>query len=286
MILAIVLASTTAILKSAERVVHRYVLADEDSVSYAFVYQLLAAIYLIPFALSATEFPTSLEQWAYIIISSLLWSLIAYFGFKAYSHLEVSIKSPINKSRVIMSFILAIVILKETLTVSKVLGVTLIFIGILVVSYKKRKKFGSLTEPGVIYTLLSALFTSFVLIIDSVGSKLTDPGVYAFFVYLIPAIFLFIPAMKKKKQIKKILTNRFNITSLSVFLGAISYYLIILAFQYGEASVVIPISEASFIFSVLGGIIILKERKNIKRKLIGSGIIFIGTILVALSAIL
>lgn len=59
----------------------------------------------------------------------------------------------------------------------------------------------------------------------------------------------------------------------------VSSYLLLLALRGGEVSKVNAVYQGMLIFSVLAGIIILKERQDIFKKLLGSIITLTGVIL-------
>lgn len=279
--IGIIYALISAFSKGSERIVHRYILADEDSLSYAFIWHVLTSLIFLPFFIIEFSLPTQGLAWVLVIISSVLWTLVAYFGFKAYSTLEVSVKVPIGQSRLLFALLLSVVFLKEVLTIEKILGTILVFIGLIIIKYKKGKKFGLLKDKGVIYTLISSLLTAVVLLIDKFSGQFFNPVVYSFLVYFLPAIIISPFVLKKKKEIKSILKKRFSATLGATVLGSGYYYFLLRAYQHAEASVVIPIVELGTVFAVIGGIIFLKERKNILRKVIASLLVIVGALLLS-----
>ena len=279
--LGIFFAILSAIFKGFEKVLHRYILVKEDSLSYAFIWHITSSIFLLPIFLIEFKFPEQYFAWFLIIISSVLWATVAYTGFKAYSLLDVSIKTPIGKSKILFVLLLSIIFLKETLTLEKVLGTTLIFCGIIFLTYKKGKQFGNLRDQGVQLTLLSSFLMSIVLLIDKYATNFFNPGMYSFLVFFLPAIIIFPFIIKRKTELKSILTNRFKATVLTVLLGTTSYYLLLRAFKFEEASVVIPIIEMSTLIAVFGGIKYLKEETEIAKKIIAAIIVILGAILLS-----
>ena len=279
--LGIFFAILSAIFKGFEKVLHRYILVKEDSLSYAFVWHITSSIFLLPIFLIEFKFPEQHFAWFLIIISSVLWATVAYTGFKAYSLLDVSIKTPIGKSKILFVLLLSVIFLKETLTLEKVLGTTLIFCGIIFLTYKKGKQFGNLRDQGVQLTLLSSFLMSIVLLIDKYATNFFNPGMYSFLVFFLPAIIIFPFIIKRKTELKSILTNRFKATVLTVLLGTTYYYLLLRAFKFEEVSVVIPIIEMSTLIAVFGGIKYLKEGTEIAKKIIAAIIIILGAILLS-----
>ena len=281
MSIAITLALSSALLKATQKVLHRYVLTTEDSLAYAFVWHALSTIMFLPFFAIEFAMPSNNKVFGLVVISSAIWPIVAYTGFKAYKHLEVSIKTPISKSKIIFALIFAVLFLKETLNIEKIIGTILIFIGIVVISYKHKSKFGSFKDKGVQLTLISSLLMATALLIDKFASAFFNPGMYSFMVFGLPTIFL-LPFMRNKgPHIKSIFKNKFSATLSTMVLGSAAYYLLLWAFKHAEASVIIPIVELGTIFAVLGGIFFLGEKKDITKKLIASGIVILGAVLIS-----
>ncbi|HIH11185.1 TPA: EamA family transporter, partial [Candidatus Woesearchaeota archaeon] len=223
--LGIVFAILSSGSKGLEKIAHRYVLANEDSVSYAFVWNLLSSLLFLPLFILEFNLPQEPWTWSLVLISSTLWALVSYFGFKAYSSLEVSLKEPIGKSKIFFVLFLSVLFLRESLTVEKVIGTLLIFGGVILVTYHQRKRFGSFRDKGVIYTLISAFLSAVVLLVDKYGMMFFKPEMYSFLVYFIPAVILFPLVIRKKLELKSIVQQRFGATIMAVVLGS-SYYLI------------------------------------------------------------
>ncbi len=279
--IGIILAVLAAISKGFEKVINRLILIKEDSLSYAFIWQLLSSIFFLPLFIKDFKIPEQGSAWILVIISSVLWSLVAYTGFKAHSKLEVSIKPIISKSKLLFVLLLSIIFLKETLTIEKIIGTTLIFTGIVILTYKKGRKFHSLREKGVQLTILSAFLTASVLIIDKYSTNYFNAGTYSFLVYFIPAIILTPFIINKKQELKSILKNNYKTTITAVLLGAANYYLMLKAFKLEDASIVVPIIELSTLIAVFGGIKYLKEKKEISKKIIAATIVIIGAIIIS-----
>ncbi len=277
----IIFAALSALSKGFEKVLHRFILIREDSLSYAFVWHILTAIFFLPLFIIEFNLPKQSFAWLLIIISSALWSIIAYVGFKAYSYLEVSIKTPIGKSRMLFVLLLSVIFLKETLTLKKILGTFLIFTGIVILTYKRGKRFGSLKEKGVQLTFLSAFLTSVVWLVDKYATNFFNPGMYSFLVYFVPSTMLFPFVLRKKQELKSLLKFRSSAIIFTVILGAAHYYLILRAFKLTEASIVVPIVELSTLIAVFSGIKFLKESKEVSKKIIAAIIVILGAVLLA-----
>jgi glucose uptake protein len=278
--LGIIFAIFSSLTQGVKKLLHRSVLANEDSLSYAFVYQTLSALLLVPFLFFDFKIP-NVMSWHILLVlfSAILWTLIAYFGFKSYSRLDVSIKTIFGESKVLFTFILSIIILREVVTLTKFLGVFLVFVGILIISHKKGEKWGHLKDKGVIYSLIASFLTAVVVIVDKYAQTYYSTTTYSFLVYLLPAIF-FIPfVISKGKEVKSIMKNSFWQILVAAVLSTVSYYLMLKAFTLADASIVYTITRASILITIIGGIIFLKEKEDMLKRLLVGVIILAGVLL-------
>jgi drug/metabolite transporter (DMT)-like permease len=279
--LGIVFALSSALAAGIEKILHRFVCAREDSLSYAFIWHLLSGILLLPIFILEFKLPSEPSAWNLVLVSSLLWTIVAYIGFKAYSYLDVSVLSPIVKSKLFFVLFFSAIFLRESLSVGKIVGTVLIFIGVMIISYKRRSGLKDLKRKGVLLVLASSLTISVALLIDKYATNFFNLGMYSFLVYSIPVVLLIPFVANKKAEIKSVIRNRFPATLATVLLGTTYYYLMLRAFRLAEASIVVPIVQSSTIIAVLGGIIFLKERTDIPKKVLAALIVIAGALLVS-----
>ncbi len=276
----IIFAALSALTSGFESVLHRYVLVKEDSISYAFVWHFLISLLFLPLFLIEFKLPLQASAWSLVIASSIFWASAALLGFKAYSHIEVSKKSPIGKVKILFAFLLAVIFLHESLTVAKALGIAAIFLGLVVLTYKKATGINELKSKGALLTIASAFLISCALLVDKFATAYFSTGTYAFLVYALPAV-MFAPfALRRQTELKSIVNNKFSATLAAAVFAAASYYLILNAFKLAEASVVIPIAELSTLVTVAGGVLVLREKMEV-RKIAAAVIVIVGALLVS-----
>lgn len=280
--LGIILAVIAAFTNGFEKIAHKYILTREDTLSYAFVWHILSSLFFLPFFIIEFSIPENNFSWLLVIISGFLWASVAYTGFHAYKYLDVSVKIPFTKSfRVIFVLLFSVIFLKESLSFEKIFGTLLIFLGIILLAYKNKSSSESTSKKGFLLALYSTFIVSIVLLVDKYAMRFFSPGMYSFMVYSVPLLFLIPFMFRKKSELKSVLNNSFKATIISVILSSVTYYLILHAFRLEEASVVIPIMQLSILISVFGGILILKEKKDIPRKLFAAILVIFGAILIS-----
>jgi len=272
-----------AVSSGAEKLLRRHVLIKEDSLCYAFAFGLFAAIILLPVFIFGFQAPTHNLAWLLLILSGSIWTVFSLLQFKAYSYLEASIASPISRVKLFFVLILGVIFLNETISLGKVAGTLLIFIGIVVLSYKKNVKRPHIEKKGIALIILSTMLISVALLIDKYALNFFTVATYTAPIYLMKPILLIPWVMKRKHHIKSIFKQSLIAVFATSALSVGYYYLTLMAFKQAEASAIVPITEMSTLFAVIGGIVILKERTFITRKLIAATIVVFGAILVALA---
>jgi uncharacterized membrane protein len=118
--------------------------------------------------------------------------------------------------------------------------------------------------------------------IDKYVLNFMQPGLYQVIGYILPALLtvLFIPGtIANIKPILKPSKSRLNSILSSFLLAAATFSYFYSYRSGGEISKVGPISQSSVILTVVLGIIFLKEKQNLKNKLIGAMIVCIGVVL-------
>ncbi len=283
--IGIIYALIASISQGINQIFHKTIVNKEDALSYGFALNMLGAILFIPFAITHLEFPESKLAWALLLLSSLIWALVTYFSFLAYKYLDVGSKAPSAKAaKLIIVMILSVVILKEQITLLKSIGFILIILALVMVTYNHKLKIFEIKNKGVRYTFLSSSLAGVALLIDKYETAYFNTNMYAFLLYLLPALFLLPFLFNSKKEMKSLIKNKYGFLIGATLLSMSYYYFILLAFKTENASIVIPLIEASTFFAVIFSIIFLKERERIFQKILATIIVIIGAVLISLSA--
>lgn len=261
-----------------KRILHRVIMIDESPYSYALIENILTSFVFIPILITEFTIPSGIFPWLLVLFSSFIWTIIALVGFNAYKFTPISLKEPISQSRLIFLLILSIILLSEIITFRKILGTLIIFIGIIILTYHKKRIFGRLSDKGVQLTFISAFLFAFVNIIDKTAMRYFTAGMFGFLVYLIPGLLLLLFIKKRTVQTKKLIKNKWNFILFVIILGAVFYYSKLKAYTLADVSLVFPIIRMGTLISVLGGILFLNEKEEIFKKVLSSVIIMIGVI--------
>ena len=252
---------------------NKIVMIKEDPYVFAFIENFIATLLFIPVFLTAKA-PTNNIVYLFILISSIIWVLIVVIGNYSYKYTEVSLRAPISQVRILFLLLMSTLFLSEKLTLNKGIGTLLIFSGLVILRFKKGKL--DFKHKGIQLTMLTAFLVALVAIFDKLALNNANPEFVSFFVYLIPASILLFFTLKKKKEFRSIIKNQYRVVLSASVLGAVFYYSSLKAYSLIDVSTVFPIIKTSALITVLLGIIFLKERQNMLRKIIATLIILAG----------
>lgn len=199
--------------------------------------------------------------------------------FKAYKLCEASEVGILMSSQRLWTVILAIILLGEKATISKLLGTFLILLGISIVSWQKHR---IKISNGMIFALLAACLYGISYINAFYILQYLDAPSFVVYASLLPALTLLIiqPKIISKMNFYQKPKNGIKVVLSALFdtLASLSLYF---AYQIGRnASQIAPLSATSLIITVIFAAIILKEKKNLINKIVGSGVIIFGSILI------
>jgi drug/metabolite transporter (DMT)-like permease len=228
--------------------------------------------------------------WACIVATGILHTCYFFFVGNSYEQGDLSVVYPL--ARGFGPFwvpILAVVILREQLSLPGVIGIAFVIVGIYAI-HLKSFSFKTLFEPfaairstSSIWALLTGCTIAAYSLVDKVGVKSVHPAVYIYFIFLIPLIFLTpYVLIKEKKALKpEWQINKGPIMVVS-FLVAFTYLLVLFAMQISNVSYVVAVREVSIVFSALFGTIWLGEGHR-QPRLIGAFLIALGVAFIGLS---
>lgn len=261
------------------KLANRHVLKSHGSYGFAFFFNFGSALLFLPFALKDLSFPHGQTPYISLGIACLLWTLQALFSFISYKNTEVSLREPVGQSRLIWVMLFGFFVLGEPFRLSTMLGTILIFLGISVALFHPERKFGDWKNLGVRWTFLAALFSSLVAIADKFSLSYFNPVLYAFFVYLIPALLLFVFGAKRHGEITAVIKTHLPSATIATISGALGYYFTLKTFTVLDITIAFPLLQLISLFAVVGGMWVLKEKENFTLRIVGTAITIVGVIL-------
>ena len=237
---------------------------------------LLMALIVNPnFSLGAVSSKTLV----FLVLSGLSTGASWLCYFRALSNGDINKVVPIDKSSTVLTIILAVIFLGESVTVYKTLGVVFIAIGTLLMIEKKDTEKKSEGEGWLIYALLSAFFASLTTILGKIGIEGVESnlGTAIRTAVVIVMSFIMVAFTGKTGEIKKIDKKELGFILLSGLSTGASWLCYYKALQDGEAGIVVPIDKLSILVTIAFSYIVFKERLS-KKAMLGLVMIVFGTL--------
>lgn len=249
------------------------------------IYEVLAFFTLISFliAIFITKdvFSISVINVLIILGKAIVISIAWLLGLYVLEKMPISLYSVINLSRIIFTVLLSVILLGEKITLTTIIGIIVVIIGLILVnmgSNKKEKKETSLKL--IIILLVSCLFTSTSAIIDkTVLKNITTDQLLFWFLLFLTVIFWFVLGVKKTKiDFKSASKNYWLLVVAAALTFGDKLLYVANTIPESKVSIMTIIKQFSAIEMVLLGKIVFKE-KNITKKLLCSLLIISGIIL-------
>lgn len=276
-----ILLSISVVTYSVSVILQRVLLRDNksDPIAFAIVFQLITGSIIGVYAFAKGFSVPNFSLYFYnFILTIFLYSASNIFIFKSLKLTEASTFTIFFATRAFWSIIAAFFFLKESFSTQYFFGTVLIFVSIILVSFKS---YNLRFNRGELYALIAALFFGIAFVNDAVILRTTDAPSYLFFDFTLPALVMWLIYPKSTFKMKA-LFNRDSSIKLTLLgiLYAISAITVFLAYQIGHnASQIAPLSQTSTILTVLFAIILLKEKDMFFRKILAAILSFIGVIL-------
>ena len=244
-----------------------YFLAAISSAAYCFLY----------ITLSKGSFHFDLP-------TALLGAMIGVVSFAAYilflfsfDGVNTSVTITIFRMNLIPGIILAMIFLNEAITLRRVFGIVLCIVGMLIFSYQKTEQ-----KLKIKFLVLSICACLFCGVLNYANKVAAIEGMDSFYVmfwrFSTVAMISIVPLLRKPPE--KFLLSSIKYPMISGFLLMMSVFCTLAALKNGDVSLVIPITQMSFIVTALISWIVFKERMTLS-KLLGIVCGLLAVVLIA-----
>lgn len=271
----IILVFIYSLLKGSRDGMKKAALKKSSSDEILFFYSLIGFILIIPFSSNALSTPPIYIFYSFVKAAVVCSAWI--FAYIALKDMTVSLFGIMDMSRMIFSTFLGVVVLGESLSIAKAVGVILVIAGLLCVNTRSDAETGKVKFGVVIFAVLSCIFNSISGTMDKVLMKSMEADQLQFwFMLFLLVLYAAIIAVKKERiSIKSIKRNYWiPLMSLSLVFGDRLLFLAN-ASPESQVTVMTVIKQSSVLVTILTGWIFFKE-KHILFKLMCALIILCG----------
>lgn len=269
-------------LYSINGLLHRTIMKDDEADAYtqAFIFTLLSslAFFILILLFQGSITLPSLNQIILIFLTAVISSAGMVFIFKGFKSVEASEHTILLTSSRIWLVLGAILLLHESLTISKIAGTILILGGIVLAEWRQRT---FTLNKGVLYVLIAAFFFAVGETFSFFIVRNFDVLSYMFITSILVVIILLIIKPRVTCQLSFYFSRKravnISVTSIN---DALANVFALMAYQTARNALQIgPIMATQTLVTVILAAIILKEKEYLLRRLIGSVFAVVGIIL-------
>ena len=216
----------------------------------------------------------------FLILSGLATGASWLCYFHALQIGDINKVVPVDKSSTVLTILLAVIFLHESLSLAKGAGVVLIAAGTYLMIEKKQSDGAAKKGAGwLLYAAGSAVFASLTSILGKIGISGVESNlgtaIRTAVVLLMAWVMVFVAG--KAGEVRKIPKNELGFICLSGIATGASWLCYYRALQDGLASIVVPIDKLSILVTVAFSYFVFHERLS-KKSAIGLVLIVAGTL--------
>lgn len=251
---------------------------DNDPVSFALSLEISRVLL---FGLLALFDFFIIISWKSIVLLStlgLIESVSIYLFMKMHEYNQLSISSIISRTRMVWVVVLAFIFLSESLQIKQYIGIFILFIG-LSIAVSPHKLF---LDKGIKIALLQAVSAAVITILIKTASSYTSIPVLMTLMSF-PSLFIFPFLIKNTgKRLRRFVGQNpiavYGFTASSFF----AMYGYVFAVKHGSASIATAVYHAMIIVAVVAGIVLLGEKEDVGKKILGTLVTIAGIFLLTL----
>lgn len=251
-----------------------------NSVFVVFVTYFIISVILFPFLFFINYQNLGIIFWKLIIITSLLDAAGNIFLVKALQTTDLSIFGPINSLKPAVTMIFAIFVINEIPTLNGIIGLIIILLGTIFLTYEKTTKFT--LSKGILFRVIGIILsaTASIYMKKSITYSSVEITLIFWAVISTPLMFLILMLnFKKTKSNLYILKNNISDYTKLTIIYLIMPYVTLLCFKHTLVSYSLALFQLSSIITLFFGYKYFNE-KNIKKKIICSTFMIIGALLI------
>lgn len=259
-----------------------------DTVSYVWAYTALSAVLCLPIAAARVlaggvqvGFPLLLAA----LVSAALHVVYSLTLQTGYDRSELGIVYPTARgSAPVLTMACAIVLFREHLSVTEVLGVLAVVAGILVTV---GNPFRAAAEGGAVRASSWGLLTGVTIAgytlwdAHAVGALRLDPLTYFTGTLVLEAVLLAPRALRAPPGwLASTVRDNPRTIPLIAVLSPVSYVLVLVAMQRAPVALVAPLRESSIVFGTFLAWWLLREG-HLARRLVGAAVVLVGIVAIS-----
>ncbi len=281
------------IIKGIREICKKKALEKNSLIEVLLVYTFLSFLLVIPQAPQAMGLTLSQYFWTAVKAFIIFVAWIA--GFKAIKHLPISMYGILDLSRVLFATMLGVLVLHETITINKGIGLVLVSAGLLLLKFKPKRKRNAQKEVNsltgnpekiqqqtawfVFLAFLSCILNACSGLMDKILMRDMNSSQLQFWYTGFMVVYYAIYALVTRTKISGSVWKNIWVWLLAAGLIAMDKALFIAnGMPESQITIMTLIKQSSVIVAILAGKFVFHE-KNILHKVICAAIIITGIVI-------
>lgn len=238
----------------------------------------ISCLLLMPFF--EFRLPQNPLVYLFLGLSCVFYAINNFMIANVRKNLEASVIGILQQSYTVLMTLAGFALFNEQVTLFKILGIILIISGNVLVFWQHKKT----NKIKYVWAGLLAYACNVVAGLIDVGySGEFNLPFYVAFLYVVPALFIFIGGRVRNAEIireyKRANKRDYFITG---FCWGVHYLVLLIAYSISEVSIVAPLASLAVFSNVLVGYFWLNEKDGIIRKIIAAILAIMGIVFIAL----
>lgn len=232
----------------------------------------LSILLLTP--LFSIKFPSDLKFYILLIFACVFYALFDRLQTSIRKNLEVSVFSILNQFSYVFVIVIGLLIFREPLLFSKLLGAFLIVIGNAVIFYQKGRF--NWNKYNVLALFSTLVFATAISIDIGISNQFNLP-IYIMLTLIVPSLFIAITErIHPKESLAEFNNGNKFFFLITGFAWGLLIFFLLRAFRFGQVTVVAPLQATSVMANVIVAYLFLKESNSLKKKLLAAALISLG----------
>ena len=269
----IALVCVYGILKGVRDVIKKKAMEKNSAMEVLFFYTFISFLFVTPEVKNAISI--DFHNIGFIMIKSAIIFIAWICSFKAIKKLPIGFYGIMDMSRVIFATALGVLVLGETLTEHKIVGMALVLIGLLFVNMGKNNGGEKAKAVYIFLVLVSCLCNAVSELLDKMLMQSMNSGQLQFwYMFFLVVLYLVYMLVTKTKIQWRTLYKNYWVIILSV-LFVIGDKALFIACSKPDSTVVAMtlIKQCSVMVTILGGRLVFKEKRTLYKMLCAAVII-------------
>ena len=191
--------------------------------TFSFLIQFISVICIIPvFYFIDFKFVLSIKNILLVIGAGASWYIGTLITNRSIKATDLTLREPIIQTRLVFVLLISFFFLKENINTYELIGAIIVFLGAVISSYHPSTNLKKLSKEGVFICLLASFLIAISYSFDKYALNFIEVVSWAFFMYLIPLIFLMPKIGSAVTDIKKQKINNLVSMFVLVFLSSLA----------------------------------------------------------------